>query len=98
MNLVIGLLITVLQLFLLLLIARMVISLIMVFARDFQPQGVLVVIFEGVLTLTDPPLKALRRIIPPLRIGQIALDLAFLVLFIALQVLIGILRSLITAA
>lgn len=97
MSLVIGLVVTVLQVYVLLLIARMVISLIMVFARDFQPQGALVVIFEGVLTLTDPPLKALRRIIPPLRIGQIALDLAFLVLFIALQVLIGVLQSLPTS-
>ena len=59
-------------LFLLLLIARLIISLIMVFARDLQPTGVVVIIFESVMTVTDPPLKALRRFIPPLRIGQIS--------------------------
>ncbi len=91
---VVGLLSTLIWLFLLLLIARMIIGLIMVFARDFRPSGVLVIIFEFVLTVTDPPLKALRRVIPPLRIGQVALDLAFLVLFIALQILLGILAGL----
>lgn len=80
-------------LFLLLLIARMVISLIVVFARDFQPTGVLVVVFESVMSITDPPLKALRRVIPPLRIGSIALDLAFLVLFILLQLALRLLAS-----
>lgn len=94
MTLVVGLLSTLIWLYLLLLIARMIIGLIMVFARDFQPTGAVVVIFEAVMTVTDPPLKALRRIIPPLRIGQVSLDLAFLVLFIALQLLLGVLGRL----
>ncbi len=94
MALIVGLLSTLIWLFLLLLIARMIIGLIMVFARDFRPSGALVVIFEFVMSVTDPPLKALRRVIPPLRIGQVALDLAFLVLFIALQILLGILAGL----
>ncbi len=94
MALVVGLLSTLIWLFLLLLIARMIIGLIMVFARDFQPSGALVIIFEFVMTVTDPPLRALRRVIPPLRIGQVSLDLAFLVLFIALQILLGILAGL----
>jgi YggT family protein len=94
MSVVVGVLSTLIWLYLLLLIARMIISLIVVFARDFQPTGVVVIIFETVLSLTDPPLKALRRIIPPLRIGQVSLDLAFLVLFILLQVALGLLRGL----
>lgn len=94
MSLIVGLLSTIIWLFLLLLIARMIISLIMVFARDFQPTGALVVIFEFVLSLTDPPLKALRRVIPPLRIGQVSLDLAFLALFIILQILLRVLAGL----
>lgn len=81
-------------LYLMLLIARMVIGLILVFSRDFQPRGIALIIFESVFSVTDPPLKALRRIIPPLRIGQISLDLAFLVLFIALQILLRILQGL----
>ncbi len=94
MALIVGLLSTAIWLFLLLLIARMIIGLIMVFARDFQPSGALVIIFEFVMSVTDPPLKALRRIIPPLRIGQVSLDMAFLVLFIALQLLLRVLAGL----
>ncbi len=85
MDTVIAVLSGIIYLYLMVLIARMVISLIMIFARDFRPRGLVVVVFEIVMSLTDPPLKALRRVIPPLRIGQVALDLAFLVLFIALQ-------------
>ncbi len=94
MTIVVGLLSTLIWLYLLLLIARMIISLIVVFARDFQPTGVVVIIFETVLSLTDPPLKVLRRVIPPLRIGQVSLDLAFLVLFIILQVALRLLQGL----
>lgn len=94
MTIIVGLLSTLIWLYLLLLIARMIISLIVVFARDFQPTGAVVVIFETVLSLTDPPLKALRRVIPPLRIGQVSLDLAFLVLFIILQVALRLLAGL----
>mgnify|MGYP001258106684 FL=1 len=93
MDLIIGLLSAIIWLYLLLLIARIIISLIMVFARDYQPTGPIVVVFEGVMMATDPPLKALRRVIPPVRIGQIALDIAFLVLFIALQLLLRVLQS-----
>ena len=78
----------------LLLIARLVIGLIMVFAKDFRPSGFLVVIFEFVMSATDPPLKAIRRVIPPLRIGQVSLDLAFLVLFIGLQLILRVLGGL----
>ncbi len=94
MSLIISLLSTVIWLFLLLLIARLIISLIMAFSRDFQPTGVVVVVFEFVLTVTDPPLKALRRVIPPLRIGQVSLDLAFLFLIIGLQLLLSVLARL----
>jgi YggT family protein len=95
MTLVVGVLSTLIWLYLLLLIARMIIGLILVFARDFQPTGAVVIMFEFVMTVTDPPLKALRRLIPPLRIGQVSLDLAFLVLFIALQLLLGMLGRLV---
>ncbi len=85
MALVVSLAATAIWLYLLVLIARLIIGLIMVFARDFQPTGITVIIFESVMMATDPPLRALRRVIPPLRIGQVSLDLAFLVLFVMLQ-------------
>ena len=94
MTYVVGFLSTLIWLYLLLLIARLIIGLIMVFARDFHPTGAVVVVFEFVMMVTDPPLKALRKVIPPLRIGQVSLDLAFLVLFIALQLLLRLLAGL----
>ena len=71
----------VLFIFMLLLLARVVLSLVIAIARDWRPSGAGLVVTEGVFTVTDPPLKALRRIIPPLTLGQMRLDLAFLVLF-----------------
>jgi YggT family protein len=80
---------SVLWLYLLVLIARIVLDYVQMFARDWRPKGIVLVIVELIYTITDPPLKLLRRFIPPLRIGGVALDLAFLALFILLQVLIA---------
>jgi|tagenome__1003787_1003787.scaffolds.fasta_scaffold20818051_2 YggT family protein len=71
--------------FFLLLIGRLVLDYIQMFARSWRPRGPLLVVAEIVYTITDPPLKALRRVIPPLRIGQVTLDLSFLVLVILVQ-------------
>lgn len=74
--------------FLLLLITRLVFEYVFLFARDYTPRGVVLVLVETVYTVTDPPLKALRRFIPPLRLGSVSLDLSFIVLFLLVQVLI----------
>jgi YggT family protein len=76
-----------LQLYLLCLVVRLVLDWVQFFARDWRPRGVLLVIAEGVYTITDPPLRLLRRVIPPLTLGQFRLDLAFLVLFIGVSLL-----------
>jgi YggT family protein len=78
----------ILSIYVIILIARIVIDYVFIFAREWRPRGVVLVLVEAIYTVTDPPLKALRRVIPPLRIGGISLDLAFLVLFILVQVLI----------
>jgi YggT family protein len=64
------------------LIARIVLDLIQVFSRGWRPQGPILVVANIVYTLTDPPVRFFRRLIPPLRIGSIALDVGFLLLFI----------------
>jgi YggT family protein len=92
-SVVIGVLYEAVWLYSLVLIARMVISLIASFARQWEPKGVVVIALEFVFMITDPPLRALRRIIPPLRIGQVAFDLAFLILFLGIQLLLGFLQS-----
>lgn len=68
--------------FMLLLLARVVLSLVIVFARDWKPTGVMLIVVEGVYSLTDPPVKALRRLIPPVNLGSLRLDLGFLILLI----------------
>ncbi len=67
--------------FFVLLIGRLVVDWIQVFARDWRPRGITLVLAEAVFSATDPPLKALRRVVPPLRLGQVQLDLAFMILF-----------------
>jgi YggT family protein len=77
--------------FFIVLIGRLIIDWIQVFAREWRPHGVLLVVAEGIYSTTDPPLKALRRILPPLRIGQVQLDLAFIVLFLLVTILMRLL-------
>jgi YggT family protein len=74
-----------LLLYMLVLVARLILSWVQVFARDWRPTGLVLVLAEVVYTLTDPPLRALRRLIPPLRLGGIALDLGFIILFLAVS-------------
>ena len=75
-----------LWIFFFLLIARLVLDYVQMFARSWRPRGVLLLVAEATYTVTDPPLRALRRVIPPLRLVGIALDLSFLVLILAVQV------------
>ena len=85
---------TVLWLFLLVLLFRLVMDYVFLFARSYRPRGVMVVLLEFSYSVTDPPLKLLRRFIPPLRLGGVAIDLSFLVLFILVQILLSVAGSL----
>lgn len=78
---------TALSLYVYVLLARVVLDLVQVFSREWKPAGFFLVLAEFVYTLTDPPLKLLRRIIPPLRLGQVSLDLGFIVLLIGIQII-----------
>jgi len=75
---VIGLL---LWLYLICLALRLVMDWLQRFARQWRPKGVMLLAAEGVYTITDPPLNLVRRLIPPLRLGQVSLDLAFMLVF-----------------
>lgn len=78
--------ILILWLFFILLIGRLVFDYVQMFARSWRPRGPLLVVAEVVYTITDPPLKALRKVIPPLRLGSISLDLSFLVLVVLINI------------
>jgi YggT family protein len=88
-----GLIEGLLWFFIALLWIRFVVDWVQVFARSWTPHGVLLVALEVVYSITDPPIKALRRVIPPLRIGSISLDLSFLIVIIAAYVLLQINRA-----
>jgi YggT family protein len=79
--------------FFIVLIGRLVIDWIQVFARDWRPRGIVLVIAEVIYSITDPPLKALRRVLPPLRIGQVQIDLAFIVIFLMVSILLSVLSA-----
>lgn len=68
----------VLSIFIALLFVRLVVDWIQMFARSWVPKGPALVVLEGVYTTTDPPIRALRKVLPPLRLGGVALDLSFL--------------------
>jgi YggT family protein len=80
----------ILWLFFVALLVRLVFDFVQMFARSWEPRGPVLVLLEAIYTVTDPPLKALRRLIPPLRLGSIAFDLGFLVLIIAVQIALGV--------
>ena len=77
------------------LIGRIIFDYIQLFNPKWRPTGFLLIVVEGVYTLTDPPLRAVRKLIPPLRIGQVALDLSFLFVIIGIQIVITIIASLV---
>ncbi|CAB4548324.1 unannotated protein [freshwater metagenome] len=81
-----------LQVFFLLLVARLFIDLALSFNRGWRPKGLMLPIVEIVMTVTDPPLKFLRRFIPPIRLGAISFDLAWTVLVFAIFFLQSLLR------
>ena len=72
---------------------RFVVDWVQVFARQWEPRGPLLVALEGVYSATDPPIVALRRVVPPLRIGQVALDLSFLLVMVGAWLLLNVVAT-----
>jgi len=76
-----------LTIFLWLLLIRLVVDWVQVFARSWSPKGPVLVVLEVVYSATDPPILFVRRFVPPLRIGSIALDTSFLIVLISVYLL-----------
>ena len=89
-----GVLDLLLLIFFILLIARLVIDWVQVLSREWTPRGAVLVLAEIVYTATDPPIKAVRRVVKPVRIGPVQLDLAFMIVFIAVIILRAVVQSL----
>jgi YggT family protein len=73
--------------FWLLLTARVVTELVRMFAREWVPTGGVAVTLETVYTVTDPPVRLVKRIIPTVRIGGVGLDLSIMVLLLVVFIL-----------
>ncbi|MDN5901191.1 MAG: YggT family protein [Brachybacterium sp.] len=94
MQLIAGMLYLAVLIYLIVLIARLVLEWIQSYAREYRPTGLVLVLFEVVYTLTDPPVKGLRRLIPPLRIGAVSLDLSLMLLLVVGWILLRVLGGL----
>ena len=88
-----GIIELVLGAFIVLLFVRLIVDWIQIFARSWVPRGPVLVVLEGVYSATDPPVKALRKIIPPLRLGGVAIDLSFVALLLICYILLSLNRS-----
>jgi YggT family protein len=79
-----------LEIFIGLLLVRLVVDWIQIFARSWSPHGPVLVILEGVYSVTDPPIVAFRKVFKPLRIGGVALDFSFLAVLLICYLLLRI--------
>ncbi|CAB4371386.1 MAG: YggT family protein [Actinobacteria bacterium] len=77
----------ILQLFLFALLGRLILDYVRMFKPSWRPSGVILFLVEAIYAITDRPMNFVRRFIPPLRLGGVSLDLSFIVLFFAIQML-----------
>ncbi|MEI6648227.1 MAG: YggT family protein [Actinomycetes bacterium] len=75
------------QIFLILLFARLILDYARMFARNWRPRGIILAFAEFVFAITDPPLRFVRRFVPPLRLGAVSLDLSFIVVFFVAKII-----------
>ncbi len=89
-----SILVTILRIFLFALLGRLILDYVRMFARNWRPSGISLILVEAIYSITDKPTNFVRRFIPPLRIGGASLDLSFIVLFFGIQLLIPIVSQL----
>ncbi|MEO5711385.1 MAG: YggT family protein [Nocardioidaceae bacterium] len=78
---------TILFVFLALMLIRLVVDWVQVFARSWTPTGPVLVVLEVVYSITDPPIRFVRRFVPPLRLGSVMLDTSFLIVLVVVYLL-----------
>lgn len=93
MSLIFNLLHTALNIFILALVGRLILDYARIFASSWRPKGIVLAVAEFIYAITDPPVKFVRRFVPPLRLGPVALDLSFIVIFFGAQLLSTLLNS-----
>ena len=93
MSLIFNLLHTALNIFILALVGRLILDYARIFASSWRPKGIVLAVAEFIYAITDPPVNFVRRFVPPLRLGPVALDLSFIVIFFGAQLLSTLLNS-----
>lgn len=88
-----SIIIFVLWIAVLLLISRFVLDWVQMLARQWRPEGFVAVLCEGIYSVTDPPLRAVRGVIPPIRLGAVAIDLSPMILLIGIFILQSVTRA-----
>ena len=88
-----SLLASVLQIFLLALLGRLIFDYVQMFSRTWRPKGPILYLVEAIYTVTDKPMKFVGRFVPPLRLGSVSLDMSFIVLFFGTQLLMSFVRG-----
>lgn len=81
-----DILLTIIRIAVLLIIARIVVDWVQVMARQWRPTGFVAVLLEVIYSITDPPLKAVGRVVKPIRLGGIMLDLSPMLLLVILLI------------
>ena len=77
----------ILQIFLFALLGRLILDYVRMFKPAWRPSGIILILVEAIYTITDRPMNFVRRFVPPLRLGGASIDLSFIVLFFAVQIL-----------
>ncbi|KHL03120.1 YggT family protein [Sinomonas humi] len=83
-----------LELFFVALLGRLVYDWVQSFARSWRPRGASLVAASAIYSVTDPPMRLSRRLFRPVRVGSMSLDLGFIVLAIAVNIAMAIVRNL----
>lgn len=87
MSIICTILSTIIRLFTMALIGRLILDYVRIFASSWRPRGIILAIAEFIYAVTDPVINFVRKFVPPLRLGPVALDLSFIVIFVAAQLL-----------
>jgi len=93
LSLLFSLLHTALNIFILALVGRLILDYVRIFASSWRPKGIVLAIAEFIFAITDPVVNFVRKFVPPLRLGPVALDLSFIVIFFGAQLLSGLLST-----
>jgi YggT family protein len=88
-----GIIHLLLLIYIFVLFARLVLDYIPLFNREWRPKGAGLIAAEVVYTITDPPIRFFRRLIPPLRLGSLSLDFGFTLTMLVVLILMSIVRA-----